>query len=407
MIKVEEALEIILNNVCSLECEGVSILESLDRVLAEDVSSNEDIPPFDNSAMDGYAIIAFDTEGTSTLKPVILEVIEDLRAGYVASAEVKTGKAIRIMTGAPMPKGTDAVVMVEDTKAEGSKVNIFKEVSPGTNVRKAGEDVKKGDVVIRKGTVIRPAEVSMFAALGRAKVTVVRQPRVAILATGDELVNIGEKLSPGKIRNSNTYSLYAQVLKLNCVPIVLGIAKDVPEDVRKKMQDGLASADVLIVSGGVSVGDYDLVKDALEELGMDMKFWKVAMKPGKPLIFGAIDKKPVFGVPGNPVSSMISFEQFVRPALLKMSGRTRLKKPIVRAILDQEIHNEPGRKHFVRAWVELVDGKYHATDTGPQGSGILRSMTLANGLIIVPEDATLIEAGTEVDVQLLEQPEVD
>ena len=407
MIKVEEALEIILDNVCSLECESVSVLESLDRVLAEDVSSNEDIPPFDNSAMDGYAIIASDTEGASTSKPVILEVMEDLRAGYVASAEVKTGKAIRIMTGAPMPKGADSVVMVEDTKAEGSKVNIFKELSPGTNVRKAGEDVKKGDVVIRHGTVIRPAEVGMFAALGRDKVTVVRQPRVAILATGDELVDIGEELSPGKIRNSNTYSLYAQVLKLHCVPIVLGIAKDIPEDVRKKMQDGLASADVLLVSGGVSVGDYDLVKDILAEIGMDMKFWKVAMKPGKPLVFGIIDKKPVFGVPGNPVSSMISFEQFVRPSLLKMSGRTRLNKPIVRAILDQEIRKKPERKHFVRAWVKLVDGKYHATDTGPQGSGILRSMTLANGLIIVPEDATLIEAGTEVDVQLLDQPEAE
>ena len=218
MIKIEEALAIILDNINSLEFETVSILETLDRVLAEDIFSDEDIPPFDNSAMDGYAVIASDAKGASDSESVILEVIEELPAGYEASAKVTSGKAVKIMTGAPMPKGADAVVMVEYTKMEDSRVLIFKELSPGTNVRRAGEDVKKGDKVLKKGTLVRPAEIGMLAALGQAKVTVVRQPRVAILSTGDELVDIGEKLSHGKIRNSNTYSLYAQTAKVNCIP---------------------------------------------------------------------------------------------------------------------------------------------------------------------------------------------
>ena len=413
MIKIEEALAIILDNINSLEFETVSILETLDRVLAEDIFSDEDIPPFDNSAMDGYAVIASDAKGASDSESVILEVIEELPAGYEASAKVTSGKAVKIMTGAPMPKGADAVVMVEYTKMEDSRVLIFKELSPGTNVRRAGEDVKKGDKVLKKGTLVRPAEIGMLAALGQAKVTVVRQPRVAILSTGDELVDIGEKLSHGKIRNSNTYSLYAQTAKVNCIPINMGIARDVREEIRNKIQKGLQSADVILISGGVSVGEYDLVKGVLVELGMDTKFWKVAMKPGKPLLFGMMPPqetrraKPVFGLPGNPVSMMISFEQFVRPALLKMSGRSRFEKPVIKAILDEEIRKKLGRKNFIRAQVKTVNGKYHATITGPQGSGILSSLTLANGLIILPEDVDHVQAGAEVFVQLFDLPEVD
>ena len=447
LIKVEEALEIILDNIRSLqkaaddfvpslrsgtvlpqetaavhdnkllseanmpfgseEFEKVAILEALDRVLAEEIFSDEDIPPFDNSAMDGYAVIASDTKGASASQPAVLEVVEELPAGYEAAKVVKNGEAIKIMTGAPMPKGADAVVMVEDTKLEDSRALIFKEISPGDNVRRAGEDVKKGDKVLQKGTLIRPAEIGMLAALGKPKITVVRKPRVAILSTGDELVDIGEKLSPGKIRNSNTYSLYAQIKRLNCIPIDMGIAKDVSTEVKEKIQDGLASADMILISGGVSVGEYDLVKDVLIELGIDMKFWKVAMKPGKPMLFGIIDSKPVFGLPGNPVSVMISFEQFVRPALLKMSGRSSIRKPIFKAILDGEIRQKLGRKNFIRAWIEPVNGNYHAKITGPQGSGILRSMTLANGLIIVPEDISHIQTGAEVNVQFFDSPEVD
>jgi len=407
VIKVEEALEMILDNISILESETVFILEALDRVLAEDIFADEDIPPFNNSAMDGYAIIAADTRSASASFPVPLEVIEELPAGYSTSAEVKSGKAIKIMTGAPMPKGADAVAMVEDTKSEGSRVLIFKELSPGTNVRLAGEDVKKGDKVIEKGALIRPAEVGMLAALGKAQVTVSKRPRVAILATGDELVDIGEQLTYGKIRNSNTYSLYAQIKRLNCIPVDLGIARDVQEEIRDKIQGGLQSADTVLISGGVSMGEYDLVKDVLMELGMDMKFWKVAMKPGKPLLFGTIGLKPVFGLPGNPVSVMISFEQFVRPALLKMSGRRQLKKPVFKAILDGEIRKKLGRKHFIQSRIERFNGSYQATIAGPQGSGILRSMILANGLIVVPEDVSCVEAGTDVTVQLFDLPEVN
>ena len=348
MISVEEARRIILENIRPLkETEAKEMCSCLGRVLAFDLMAKENIPPFSNSAMDGFAARAKDLAGASRENPKTLEVIESLAAGYTARRSVGSMRAIRIMTGAPLPKGADSVVMVEDTKNKEEFVIIFKEVEKGENVRYAGEDVKKGEIVIKNGTVLKSGHIGLLASLGAGKIKVFRQPRVAILATGDELVEIGQRLSPGKIRNSNAYSLYGQALKMAALPILLGIARDNKKDLEQKIRKGL-SADMLLVSGGVSVGDYDFVKDVLKDLGTQMKFWRVAMKPGKPLAFGMMNGVPVFGLPGNPVSSMISFEQFVRPALLKMSGAREISRFYLPAIAKEDFEKKKGLRYFFK-----------------------------------------------------------
>ena len=402
MISVEEALDKILPHIDPLGSEKVSILEALGRVIAEDIYATRDIPPLDNSGMDGYAVRSEDTRDAGQNDPVRLEVIEDLPAGFISTRTVGRGEAIRIMTGAPIPRGADTIIPVEYTKKEDSFVAIFKGVSPGENIRRAGEDVKKGERVISSGDLIRPAEVGMLASLGRSFVSVYQRPMVAILCTGEELVDVDGDLDKGKIVSSNSYALAAQVKDCGAIPVQLGIAKDQKEEIKEKLLQGLR-ADVLISSAGVSVGDYDFVKEILNDLGMEMVFWKVAMKPGKPLAFGTIKEKPVFGLPGNPVSSMVSFEQFVRPSLLKMMGHHQIFRPIIEAILKEDIHKEPGSRHFVRAAVIFERDHYFVTITGAQGSGILRSMVKANGLVVIPEDREIVRAGEKVKVQLLDR----
>ncbi len=401
MITVEEALERILSHIRPLGQEKVSISEALGRVVAEDIYARRHIPPLDNSGMDGYAVRAADVQSASSDHPVRLEVVEDLPAGFVSSRTVEKGEAIRIMTGAPTPKGIDTIVPKEDTKKEDGKgVLIFNRASPGEHIRRAGEDVRKGDRVISVGDLIRPAEVGMLASVGRSFVSVYQRPLVAILCTGEELVDVDEGVDEVKIVSSNSYTLAAQVKDCGAIPIQLGIAKDVKEEIETKLSQGIR-ADVLISSAGISVGDYDLVKDVLKELGMEMVFWRVAMRPGKPLAFGTIGGKPVFGLPGNPVSSMVSFEQFVRPSLLKMMGHHQLFRPVVKAILKDDIHKDPGRRHYVRAFVFFEGDDYFVTTTGAQGSAILRSMVKANGLVIIPEDREVVRTGEKVKVQLL------
>jgi molybdopterin molybdotransferase len=402
MISFDEALNNILSHIQPMGLEKVSLLESLGWVIGEDVFARWDIPPLDNSAMDGYALRFEDVEKASPDRPVRLEVIEDLPAGSISKKTIGRGQAIRIMTGAPIPKGADTVIPVEDTKKEGGSALIFKPALFGENVRKAGEDVRKGDRIISHGDIIRPAELGMLASVGRSSVSVYQKPLVAILCTGDELVDVDETLEEGKIISSNSYTLAAQVRECGAIPVQLGIAKDRKEEISQKLRQGIR-ADVLISSAGVSVGDYDFVKGVLGDLGMKMAFWQVAMKPGKPLAFGTIQGKPVFGLPGNPVSSMVSFEQFVRPSLLKMMGHRQFYRPVVEAILQDEIEKKPGRRHFIRAFVSFKEGSYFATTTGDQGSGILRSMVKANGLIIIPEDQEVARAGDKVKVQLLDR----
>ena len=402
MITVDEALDKILSCIQPLGSEKVSLLEALGRVIAEDVHANRDIPPLDNSGMDGYAVKSEDIRSASQDRPVQLEVIDDLRAGFISSRTVEKGQAIRIMTGAPIPKGADCVVPVEVTGKGDGAVSIHRAVTPGRNIRKAGADFKKGERVVSEGNVTRPAEVGILASVGRAFVSVYQRPLVAILCTGEELVDVDGDWGEVKIVSSNSYTLAAQVRDCGAIPIQLGIAKDRKEEIENKLRQG-SRADVLMTSAGISVGDYDLVKDVLSDLGMEMVFWQVAMKPGKPLAFGTIGRKPVFGLPGNPVSSMVSFEQFVRPSLLKMMGYRQLFRPTVEAVLKEDVRKERGRRHFIRGSVSFERDQYFVSMSGAQGSEILRSMIRANGLIVIPEDREIVRAGERVKVQLLDR----
>lgn len=400
MIKVEEAKKIILENISLISNEEIPIIESLRRILARDYHSKDDIPPFDNSAMDGYAIFSSDVVEASRENPFFLDVVEDLPAGTVPQEKVKNGKAIRIMTGAPVPRGADSVIMVEKTEKDGERVKIFESAKPGENIRRLGEDIRKGELVLRKGEVIDPAKMGLLASLGVEFVEVAKVPKIGILATGDELIEVGEDLGAGKIRNSNSYSLFGQVKNAGGIPCDLGIARDNKPEIRRKIEQGL-DCDLLLISGGVSVGDYDYVKDVLADLGGKIEFWKVAIRPGKPLVFGTINAKPVFGLPGNPVSSMVSFEVFVRPAILKMLGQNQDNRKEVKAILEEDIKKREGLRYFLRAKTWWENGAYLTCTTGPQGSGIFKSMVIANSLIVLGEGIESIKKGDEVTVRFL------
>ncbi len=399
MLSIEEARQQMLETIPVLPTEKRGILECANYVLAEELSANENIPPFDNSAMDGYAVRAKDVKGASKENLIVLSVGETIAAGYAPSKHVSAGETARIMTGAMMPKGADAVVMQEVTELNGEKVTIFESVEENENVRFIGESVKQGDNVMSPGKVLRPPEVSMLASLNCAAVTVHKKPTVAIVSTGDELTPLGEPLKPGMIRDSNRYGMYAQVQNAGGIPIDMGIAPDDEVETERIFRESLAKADALITSGGVSVGEHDVVKNVLMKMGK-MNFWRVAMKPGKPQAYGSIDGKPIFGLPGNPVSSLVVFELFVRPALLKMAGHTDLLRPTFKAALESDVTNKDGRVNFMRAILTQKDGQYTAKTTGPQGSGILHSLVLANGLITIPSGAAL-SAGETVDAQFL------
>ena len=410
MISVEEALDKILDTIHILEPERKPILQSMGQVLAEDIFADFDIPPLDNSAMDGYAVRWQDISGTSGARSATLSIVGEVAAGYLPNREVAQGTAVRIMTGAPVPAGADTVVRFEDTDEamwEGEspgEINILREVARGANIRRAGEDVHRGELVLKAGELLRPQEIGVLASLGRTEVSVIRRPRIAVLATGDELVDLGQPLPPGKIYNSNASSTAAQVLRHGGVPQLLGIGTDDRHALREKIALAM-DADLLITSGGVSVGAYDVVKDVLAELG-DVAFWTVRMKPGKPLAFGTLnqdDKRiPHLGLPGNPVSAMITFEQFARPAIMKMLGKESAAIPVITATSESRIKNTDGRRIFARAIVRAQDGLYYARSTGPQGSGILTSMSKANGLIVVPEDVEEVVEGDSVMVQMLD-----
>jgi len=402
MLRVSEALKAILDVTNTLPSEEIRLIDALERVLAEDIYADSDIPQLPNSAMDGYAVRSSDTFGASKDRPKTLKVISDLKAGSVSPEAVKDNQAIRIMTGAVMPAGADSVIMVELTEKEGmDRVKIFKETKPGENIRNAGEDIKKGEKVIEKGALLNSAHIGILASLGKSKVRVTRRPKVAVLATGDEVIDVDEELTPGKLRSSNTYTLYSQILKCGGIPKNLGIAKDRPQELEKKIKEGF-DCDLILTSGGVSVGDYDLVKFILAKIGTDIKFWKVAMRPGKPLVFGRLGEKFIFGLPGNPVSSMISFEVFVRPAILKMLGQPHDTRKEVDAVLEEDIQKKKGLRYFVRAQTRWDDGVYITRTTGPQGSGILKSMAMANSLIILPEDEEEVAKGVRVTVLFLD-----
>ena len=403
MISVEDAQRLILEVIRPMGRERLGLLDCSGRVLAEDVQSARPVPPWNNSAMDGYAVRAEDVRGASRETPRTLKIIEEIQAGVVASRTLGSGEAIQIMTGAPMPDGADAVVLVEETeRISDDEVHIFLAVREGEAIRLAGEDVKPGETVLAHGTPLGAASVGMLANIGRARAYVYQRPKVAILATGEELVDLGDAPDAGQIFNSNSYALAAQVLEAGGEPLLLGVARDNPEDITRHINDGLA-ADLLITSGGVSVGDFDLVKSTLGGLGNDMRFWRVRMKPGKPMAFGVLNGKPVFGLPGNPVSTMVSFELFVRPSLRKMQGHSNLFRARLEARLLHPLTKSPERRHYVRAIVYRAGEEWTVQAIEAQGSNILHSMVQANALVVFPEYETELAAGSRVQVILLEK----
>ena len=417
MISVEEALTKILNSIQILDSEEKPLLDCLGQVLAEDVYSPFDVPPYDNSAMDGYAVQAGSIKEASHKNPEILRVVGEMAAGGVSALKVEPGMAIRIMTGAFVPGGADVVVPFEDTdeidrkETAISKTEIGVRVSlaEGCNIRRRGEDIAKGDLVLKRGKLLRPADIGVLASLGKSVVSVIRRPLVGILATGNEVMEINRPLPPGKIYNSNSYSLAAQVLRYGGIPKLLGVAPDDVKQLTAAVREGL-ECDILVTSGGVSLGDYDVVKQVLAAEG-NVSFWTVRMKPGKPLAFGMFKRSdgkeiPHLGLPGNPVSSMITFEVFARPAIFKMMGRNNLSKSNITAIMEDAVLNKDGRRIFARVAVTRKDGKYFARITGPQGSGILMSMAKANGLAIIPENTRELKPGTPVEVMMLDWDEV-
>ncbi len=401
LTSLQEAQKTVLAAAQPLGIEKVGLLDALGRVLAEDIIAPRDNPPWDNSAMDGFAVRWEDIKQEHAItKPIVLQVIEDVPAGKVPTKSVGRGQAIRIMTGAPIPKGADTVMKVEETEPSDDTVKIFKEVARGGNIRPQGEDVKKGDCIIAKGTQIRPAEAGMLAILAKSFVPVYQRPRVAILSTGDELADLDERFDENKIVNSNSYGTAAAVQEAGGISILLGIAKDQPASLKEKIKQGL-TADILVLSGGVSMGDYDFTKAVFKELGAEMHFWKLAIRPGQPLAFGKILGKLAFGLPGNPVSSMVTFEQLVRPAMLKMGGHRSYGRPVVRAVFQEKFSKRPDRRHFLRGILNRENDVLAVRTTGDQGSGILTSMVKANCLIDVPEEVERLNPGDMVNVQVL------
>ncbi len=401
MLTVEDALSRILSRIEPLGRAEVALLDSLGCVLAEDAVADGDIPPFRNSAMDGYAVRGSDVQRSG----VTLRVVGSIAAGTVPSGRVGAGEAMRIMTGAPMPDGADTVVRVEDTDNGTDVVTVTRATLSGLSVRQQGEDLRRGEVVLRAGAVLRSAEVGVLASIGRRRVQVVRRPNVAVLSTGDELVDIADQPGPGKIRDANRYSLAAAVRAAGCPAFELGVARDDADDLRHALGNA-AFGDVIVTSGGVSVGDQDHVKPVVDAMG-SMDFWSIAIRPGRPLAFGELRTKrgavPIFGLPGNPVSALLTFELFVRPALLKMAGHTRLHRPRATATLLDRIEKPTGLRMFARGIYDRDGGSVRST--GPQGSGILRSMSLANCLVELPEASGAAEPGDQVDVILTDLPE--
>lgn len=412
LLSVDLALQRVLDGVSVLPAELVSLDQALGRVLVEPAIAGDDLPPFANSAMDGYAVIALDIAKATDDVPVVLRVIADIPAGVVSGLSLTPGTAARIMTGAPLPPGADAIVPVEFTSEPWRQpdrplmddIKVRRSVKSGDYIRWPGEDVRAGSAVLPSGHILRPQEIGVLSALGLADISVVRTPRVAVLATGDELISVDEPLVPGKIRNSNSYTLVAQIRSLGAVAIDLGVAKDTYSDVRAKLQAGLdIGADLFISTAGVSVGVYDVVKDVLVA-GGEVGFWRINMRPGKPLASGTYGGVPYLGLPGNPVSAMVSFERFARPAILKMAGHSNVERPRVRATIQEDIFSD-GRESYLRAIVKQDDGKYVVDLSGHQGSHVMTSLVHANALLIVPAGVQHLSAGQEVEVMMIDWPE--
>jgi len=395
-LSFEEARDTILRKVSPVGIGQEQLLDCLHRVAAEDVIAPLNLPSFDNSAMDGFAV-----QIARGGKPTAFSIAGSVLAGETSSLQVEPGTAIRIMTGAPVPQGCDTVIPFEEVDESNNTIYLKPgaNVLPGKHIRRAGEDVKQGDTVLESGTVLGVAEICMLASLGRTTMCVYRKPRVGILSTGDELVEPGKTLARGKVFDSNSQALAAAVIEVGATPVILGIARDNRESLKTKLSEGL-DLDVLLTAAGVSVGDRDLVRPILEELGVKQEFWKVKIKPGKAFVFGLKERKPVFSLPGNPVSALVVFEEFVRPALLRMMGhRCVLKRPLT-AVLQHKISKKKGKAYFSRLRLEHSEGTLKAWSAGNQDTGYLSTMLHAEALAILPEDRTELSMGDQVNIHL-------
>ncbi len=391
MITVEQARKTVLERIVPLGSERVYIEQALGRYLSEDIVSEMEIPSWDNSAMDGYAVHTSDIDSSG----IRLKIAYEIPAGVPPRGPFEQGSVVKVMTGAQIPPGADAVVKREDTEELDGSVIIRTIPQKNEHIRFKGEDIGKGELLLRQGTFLDPAQIGILASVRRVMVNCARRPVVAIIATGDEVADLGEEITEGKIPSSNSYTLKSLVSQLGAVPLYLGIAKDTKEDLKDKFS--LAhSADLILTSGGVSMGDYDVVKEVMSEEGNSMHFWKVEMKPGRPLAFGTIHGVPTIGLPGNPVSTMTSFYQFARPAILKLSGAHNLLLPRLKAKLTSSVTSSGGRPHYIRGILSLCGEELHVSPTGPQGSGILSSMAKGNCFMIVPAERKLVEQGEQV-----------
>jgi molybdopterin molybdotransferase len=406
MITADEALHVVLDSVAPLGVERVSITAALGRVIAEEIRSPRDIPGFDNSAMDGYAVRAADVVAATERTPVRLKVLETVAAGMMPTQTVGPATAARTMTGAPVAAGADAIIPVERTREADGMVEILVSAAPGAFVRPRGEDLRQAELVIEAGKALSAADIGMLASLNRAMVDVFRRPRVAVVATGDELVDVDQVPSGAQVVNSSAYALAAAIADCGGEAVRLKVARDRPAEVRARLAEALAF-DVVLSTGGVSVGQFDHVKQVLDELGLRQLFHGVAQKPGRPLKFGTIGGKPVFGLPGNPVSTMVCFFLYVRPALLRMSNQAQLGLPRVSVRCATEIRLAQGLTEFVRVTLERRDGEVFATPTGNQSSGVLSSLSRADGLLIGPTAATLLKPGDQATVLMLYPVAVD
>jgi molybdopterin molybdotransferase len=406
IVSFEEAQKIIFSSVKPLNSENISIMEAYDRILYENIMSDIMIPPLDDSAMDGYAVISDDTRSASKKNPIKLQITGEIQAGGLNTGiKVAKGTAIRIMTGAPIPEGADSVIQFEDTEEADGYVKIFRETVKYENYRFAGENIKKGDRVLEKGDQLKSADIGILASLNYNTVKVYKQPTVSIISTGNELAELGQKLKTGQIRNSNAYLLYSEIKKSNAIPVYLGITKDTIKDTKKIFQKALKS-DVVLSTGGVSMGKYDFVKDIYSDLDIKILFEKINIKPGRPCTFGKKNNKLIFGLPGNPVSALISFIQFVRPALLKLMGARKIAKPMVNAFLKEDINKKSGKVNLLRGYFTIKNNEFFVTTTGNQNSSVLLSMSNANCLIILPENVTRLKAGEKVAIQLIGHNEI-
>jgi molybdopterin molybdotransferase len=401
---VAEACEIILRDVERLDHESVELRSAFGRILAEEIKSPLALPPWDNSSMDGYAVRADDVRGANGDRPVTLRVVATIGAGERSSIAVGAREAIRIMTGAPVPAGSDSVVRVEDTDAGTSSVRIHSDRDALRNIRPRGEDMAKGEIVARAGEQLSPGHIGVLASVGRGTVRVVRRPRVAILASGDELVDVDRfdaVLAGERIVTSNSYSLDAAVREAGAEPVSLGTVGDDPAAIKEKLSD--CQCDLLLTTGGVSVGEFDYTRSVVAELGATQRFWRVRIRPGAPVSYGILRDRPWLGLPGNPVSTLVTFELFARPAIRKMQGHRLLFRRPVRVRLAEAVTVAAPLTHFLRGVVAHSGDEYSARLTGAQGSGLLSSMAKANALLVIPPDKTRLERGELVQALLLRE----